>query len=78
MQVQEIISGFGSEFTLMSSFGTMEMCSYLGLFPDPHELIFINNLMIKARRNVFDSLNLLRYISLRWDVVSPLLDNMNT
>ena len=51
---------------------------YLVLFPDSQKRILTTHLLIKARRQVFHSMNLLRSILLSWGVVCPLLDKMNT
>ena len=73
MQVQERRSSFGSEFTFIMGFGTrwddypIPIIKYLSLTLLPrHEYKFVH------------SLNILRYISLKWVAVCPLLENITT
>ena len=80
MQVQEIISSFGLEFTFISGFGTLELCIY-GSW---------SNYLITVRKywsltfwpshgyKIVQILTLLTDISLRWGVVCPLPDNITT
>ena len=79
-QVQEIRSVFGSEFTLMSIFGTMELFSYViwSYYMLPISKYWSQTFWSRHGDNFVYILALLRDISPRWGVVFPLLDNMNT
>ena len=79
-QVQEIWLDFGSEFTLMSGFGTMEMWSYGIWAYSLLSIIKYLSLTFWSRHGdkFVHRMTLLRDISLRWGAVCPLLYNMNT
>ena len=80
MQVHKIRSGFGSEFTLRSVFGTMAMWSYgiWAYFMIPISESWSLKLWSRNGDKLFHSLNLLRDISLIWGMVCTLLDKINT
>ena len=80
IKVQEIISVFGSEFTLICGFVTMAMWSYViwdyYLIPIGKSLSL--TFLSRHGEEFVHSLTNLRDISPSWCVMCPLLDNMIT
>ena len=76
-QVQVSTSSFGFEYTLMSDFGTLVVWSYGSWSNSRISISDYWSITFWERHEFFHILNLLRYISLKWCVVCPLLDNMS-